>query len=44
MSLKVTSCYQSEKLYSLSNEGLIMNCKHCSVNKQKTLFAKSFFK
>ena len=38
MRLKVTSSYQSEKLYSLSYEGLIMNCKHYSVNKQKALF------
>ena len=35
MRLRVTGYYQGEYLYSLSNEGLIMNYKEYVVNKQK---------
>ena len=35
MRLHETGYYQGEYLYSLSNEGLIMNYKEYGVNKQK---------
>ena len=39
MRLQVTGFYQGEYLYSLSNEGLIMNYKKYSVNKPKSVAA-----
>ena len=39
MRLHVIGCYQGEYLYSLSNEGLKMNYKEYSVNKQKSVAA-----
>ena len=39
MRLRVTGYYQGEYLYSLSNEGPIMNYKEYSVNKQKSIAA-----
>ena len=39
MRLRVTGYYQGEYLYSLSNEGLIMNFKEYGVNKRKSIAA-----
>ena len=37
MRLRVTGHYQGEYLYSLSNEGLIMNYKEYGVNKPNSI-------
>ena len=37
MRLRVTGYYQGEYLYSLSNEGVIMNCKEYGVSKPKSV-------